>query len=143
MAIVYKTINQINRKIYIGQSIYDDPLYLGSGLKLQKVIKKYRKDNFSKEILWTCLKDQFKTLIQNYQNKMFNRQKESWNRDKSGNKNPNSKKYKFIHDNGNQIEFDGNFEKDCKKYTGYSVDVMRLLVKVHQLEYKGWRFINE
>lgn len=52
--IIYKTTNNINKKFYIGyhstEDIDDD--YLGSGRDLLKAIKKYGKDNFTKEILF-------------------------------------------------------------------------------------------
>ncbi len=49
--IIYKPINLINGKIYIGQSVYNNPNYLGSGKYIKRAIKKYTKDNFIKEIL--------------------------------------------------------------------------------------------
>lgn len=52
--VVYKTINLINNKIYIGQDSYNNPRYLGSGVILKKDIKKYGRINFEKEILCYC-----------------------------------------------------------------------------------------
>lgn len=49
--IIYKTTNLINGKIYIGQSINDDPKYLGSGVFLKNAIEKHGKKNFIKEII--------------------------------------------------------------------------------------------
>ena len=49
--IIYKTINLINGKIYIGKSCQNNKNYLGSGTILKKAIKKYGKDNFTKEVL--------------------------------------------------------------------------------------------
>lgn len=51
---IYKTTNNINGKFYIGKHITDNPndTYLGSGVALIKAIKKYGKDNFSKEVLY-------------------------------------------------------------------------------------------
>jgi group I intron endonuclease len=54
--IIYKTTNLINGHIYIGKHITDTPYtfdgYLGSGLGLQKAIKKYGKENFKRETLF-------------------------------------------------------------------------------------------
>lgn len=49
--IIYKTTNTVNGKIYVGQSIYDDPDYLGSGKVIMYAIAKYGRENFTKEIL--------------------------------------------------------------------------------------------
>lgn len=49
--VIYKTTNQINGKWYIGRNSTNDPKYLGSGVLLDKAIKKYGRDNFKKEIL--------------------------------------------------------------------------------------------
>ena len=51
---IYKTTNIINGKFYVGQSLYDDPKYLGGGNLIKKAIKKYGKENFHKEIIDIC-----------------------------------------------------------------------------------------
>jgi group I intron endonuclease len=52
--VIYKTINLINGKIYVGQDSKNNPKYLGSGIALNNAIKKYGKENFKKEILEEC-----------------------------------------------------------------------------------------
>jgi len=51
---IYKTTNQINGKIYLGkhQTKTIDDSYIGSGVGLKRAIKKYGKENFTKEILF-------------------------------------------------------------------------------------------
>ena len=55
--VVYITKNLINGKKYIGKDSYNDPNYLGSGALLIEDVKKYGKENFKKEILEYCTKD--------------------------------------------------------------------------------------
>ena len=55
--IVYITKNLINDKKYIGKDSHNDPEYLGSGSLLLKDIKKYGKENFKKDILEYCNKE--------------------------------------------------------------------------------------
>lgn len=52
--VVYKTINLINGKIYIGQDRNNNPAYIGSGKLINRAIKKYGKENFRKEIIEIC-----------------------------------------------------------------------------------------
>lgn len=51
---IYKTVNNINGKFYIGkhQTFNINDGYLGSGVVLEKAIKKYGKEHFHKEILF-------------------------------------------------------------------------------------------
>ena len=71
--IIYKTTNIINEKYYIGMHRTEEPNddYLGSGVALQRSIKKYGKENFKKEILFV-----FDTEIE-----MQNKEKELVNED--------------------------------------------------------------
>lgn len=59
MGIIYKTINSINGKMYVGSDSRNNPSYLGSGAYLSRAIKKYGKENFRKTTIdtWDC-KDQ-------------------------------------------------------------------------------------
>lgn len=56
--VVYKVINLINNKIYIGKDSKNDPEYMGSGLLIIKAFKKYGKHKFKKEILSFCESEQ-------------------------------------------------------------------------------------
>ena len=49
MAVIYKTTNLINGKIYIGQSNGKAKYYLGSGINFKKALKKYGRKNFQKK----------------------------------------------------------------------------------------------
>ena len=64
--IIYKTINKLNGKFYIGQDRYNNPLYLGSGLLLERAFDKYGKENFEKKIIENC-----KSLIELNQREIF------------------------------------------------------------------------
>jgi group I intron endonuclease len=54
---IYKIINKLNEKIYVGKDKHDNPNYYGSGLIIKQAIKKYGKDNFQKEVIETCLSE--------------------------------------------------------------------------------------
>lgn len=77
--VVYKTTNLINGRWYIGQDRYDNPAYYGSGILLNRAIKKYGKINFVKEILEVCesLED-------------LNKAEEKWIKDSGALENPQS-----------------------------------------------------
>ena len=58
MKIIYKTINLLNNKIYVGQDSKNNSNYFGSGKYLISSIKKYGKENFKKEIICECNSDE-------------------------------------------------------------------------------------
>lgn len=54
---IYITTNNLDGKKYIGQKSYSMPnwkRYLGSGIYLKRAIKKYGRENFSREIIEEC-----------------------------------------------------------------------------------------
>lgn len=72
MRVVFKIINLINSKIYIGKSSNNRSCYYGSGRAIKAAIEKYGKDNFKKEILDTAstlieLNEKEKYWISQYQ----------------------------------------------------------------------------
>lgn len=52
MDIVYKTTNLLNGKIYVGVHNGSNPDYLGSGQALEPAIRKYGKENFTRETIF-------------------------------------------------------------------------------------------
>lgn len=75
---IYKTTNLINGKVYIGKSEKEfDLTYYGSGIILQKAIKKYGKSNFKVEKIKDCktlneLNESEKFYIELYKNNSYN-----------------------------------------------------------------------
>ena len=72
---IYKTTNKVNGKIYIGQhkvrSVFATDRYLGSGVKLQFAIKKYGKENFSKEIITIAMSQLEADVLEKYYIKKY------------------------------------------------------------------------
>jgi len=60
MAIIYRTHNLINGKMYVGSSKYNRDSYLGSGKLIKRAIKKYGKESVRKEILEECQENDIK-----------------------------------------------------------------------------------
>lgn len=54
--LIYKITNRLNGKIYVGQSIDDNPEYLGSGKLIKRSVEKYGVSNFKREVLEYCEK---------------------------------------------------------------------------------------
>jgi group I intron endonuclease len=52
--IIYKTVNVLNGKFYVGQDSKNNPEYLGSGTVLKRAIEKHGRNNFIKETLEVC-----------------------------------------------------------------------------------------
>ncbi len=77
--VIYKTINVINGKFYIGQDSKNNPNYLGSGILLQRAILKYGRNNFKKEILETCNSKEELNEREIYWIKKLNAIKEGYN----------------------------------------------------------------
>lgn len=69
--IIYKTTNLVNGKIYIGKDKNNNPSYLGSGNILKLAIKKYGKENFTKETIEECLTEEIWLLREKYWIKHF------------------------------------------------------------------------
>lgn len=70
---IYLTTNLINNKKYIGQhkgKATDS--YLGSGINLVKAIKKYGKENFTKEILLYCETQEETDIMEKFYIQQYN-----------------------------------------------------------------------
>lgn len=51
---IYKIINLVNDKFYVGKDSTDNDNYWGSGILIRKAIKKYGIENFAREIIEYC-----------------------------------------------------------------------------------------
>jgi group I intron endonuclease len=92
--IIYLTINQVNGKVYIGQTGVDSSSYIGSGKAMLKGIKKYGKSNFIK----TILRDSIESLEElNFWEDFYIRLFDSRNPEIGYNIRPGGKNSKFKH----------------------------------------------
>jgi hypothetical protein len=71
MQIVYKTTNLINGKSYVGKDSKNRYEYLGSGIVLNKSIKKYGKENFIKETVAWCDTKEHLDFLERFYIKFF------------------------------------------------------------------------
>jgi group I intron endonuclease len=71
ISIIYCTTNKINGKKYIGSHNKRKLNYLGSGTDLKQAIKKYGKENFTRQILWEG-PSEFKYEMEEYWCNYFN-----------------------------------------------------------------------
>lgn len=77
---VYKTTNLINGKSYVGQDSKEDLRYFGSGFLIKRAVRKYGKENFSKEVVaWCDTLDKLNFLEQFYVNFFKTRNPDGYN----------------------------------------------------------------
>ena len=105
---IYKIVNLVNGKVYIGQSSYKDDKYFGSGVVITEELKKIGKHNFKKEYLCFCEKEDLNDLedkyIEQYKSYMF---EFGYNIQRKGNKGKyvNAGKRVFVYNfNGENID---------------------------------------
>ena len=63
---IYKIINKLNGKWYIGKHNGSNPAYMGSGKLLKRAYKKYGTDQFEKVIIETCITELELNLREEY-----------------------------------------------------------------------------
>ena len=54
LGIIYKIVNTVNGKIYVGRDKHNNPKYMGSGVLINLAFIKYGIENFKKEIIEEC-----------------------------------------------------------------------------------------
>ena len=78
---IYLITNTLNNKIYIGKHSTDnlDDGYMGSGKIIIRAIKKYNKENFTKEYLAFCDTEQTLNYLERYYIKKYNSVENGYN----------------------------------------------------------------
>lgn len=86
MLYIYKITNNINGKIYVGKHISNSltDSYYGSGIAIKKAIKKYGKENFTKEVLLICEDEDHQNKMEIFYIDKFNSLKKGYNMTKGG-----------------------------------------------------------
>jgi hypothetical protein len=112
---IYKIINLINHKIYIGRHYGNiEDKYSGSGLLLNKAYKKYGKNNFKKE------------LIEINNNLLENKNREKFWIKELNSFQPNGYNINEGGDGGDNLTNNPNYDKICKK-------ISKSIIKKHIL----------
>jgi len=94
------------------------------------------KEHYSMDDVIEYIENEIIKNTDNYKNKMS---KSAALR--TGEKNPNAKSISIINETGQIIEFQGNFCKDCKNFTGYSYHTMKKLLDGTVYSLHGWRLL--
>lgn len=83
---IYKITNLVNQKIYIGKHSTDDldDGYMGSGVAIKKAIKKYGIENFNKEYLAFCDKEEKLNWFERFYIKKYDSFIKGYNMTKGG-----------------------------------------------------------
>jgi len=117
---IYLTTNLINNKKYIGQhtgTLTDS--YLGSGVILVKAIEKYGKENFKKEVLEICSKEE------------LDEKEKYW-----------IKYYNALEDNNFYNQTEGGQKGDgwaaCQRYMKEHPDIAQELYKTNSIRLHTW-----
>lgn len=143
---IYKTINKINGKFYIGchQTFDINDEYFGSGLYLKNAIKKYGIENFDKKIIaiFNNPEDMFK-MESEIVNEDFVKRNDTYNIKEGGfggwdheNKNSEKQRIKCLKGNKKQKDFYSKDEEWVKKK---SLNMSRGLKKAHKEGNKNFR----
>jgi group I intron endonuclease len=99
--VIYLTKNLVNGRKYVGKDSHNNPNYLGSGTLFLEDVKKYGKENFKKEILEYCTREnlgereeywiKFLNAVESNDYYNIRNQTSGWN-----NKNLNKEKYNYV-----------------------------------------------